>query len=506
MNILSLRAYRVVLACAGLTLTFGLASTANAQSRHVRVAGRLIPEHVTVAPEESAPAPRHQSTSPPRTHSSGAGNSGHAQPPIERSQSLPHRESRQPSILDDLPETEGAIPETEREGEREEEAEAEGEVEDEALDGLLGPLMPREFGGVTGEYIYTGEVFLNARGGIATADSTRYRGNLDVVVQVDTQKQQMWDGGQFFIYGQATHGQSISEDYVGDYQFISNIDVAPERDVTQISEYWYRHDFSDGDFGLKVGKQDAGSDFAFADLGGDFINSSFGLVPTVPLPTYPNPGLGLACFCHFHEHALISGGIYDGLPDGGQWGFSGLGDDGCMSLTQLELRQPEDWGNGLAGTLRIGLWYHSGNPEEIVDDPHPRILGHNYGVWSTVDKMLINETGEDGDEQGLGVFAQFGWAPDDRNEVDQNYAGGVLYRGPIDGRDLDVIGVGTTAVLFGTPTRQITGMTYEIATEVFYKAYLTDFVALQFDLQYITNPGGLYPDSIAPGVRFEVVL
>jgi carbohydrate-selective porin OprB len=49
-------------------------------------------------------------------------------------------------------------------------------------------------------------------------------------------------------------------------------------------------------------------------------------------------------------------------------------------------------------------------------------------------------------------------------------------------------------------------MTYEIATEVFYKATLTDFVGLQFDLQYITNPGGLYPDSIVPGVRFEVVL
>jgi porin len=214
----------------------------------------------------------------------------------------------------------------------------------------------------------------------------------------------------------------------------------------------------------------------------------------------------LACFCHLHEYALISGGIYDGLPDGGQWGFSGLGDEGCMSLTQLELRQPEEFGNGLPGTLRLGFWYHSGNPDEIVADPHPRLLGHNYGVWGTVDKMLINEIGEDGDEQGLGVFGQFGWAPEDRNLVDQHYAGGVLYRGPIDGRDLDVVGLGITSVLYGTPSRQLFGTTYETATEVFYKAYLTDVTALQFDLQYITNPGGVYPDSMAPGVRFEVVL
>lgn len=366
--------------------------------------------------------------------------------------------------------------------------------------------MPREFGGVTGEYIYTGEVFLNARGGIATANSTRYRGNLDVVVQVDTQKQQLWDGGRFFIYGQSNHGRSISEDYVGDYQILSNIDPSPKVEIAQVSEYWWRQDFADGNVGFKAGKQDANADFGFADLGGDFINSSFGLVPTVPLPTFPNPGLGLACFCHLHDHALISGGVYDGLPDGGQWGFSDLGEYGSMSLAQLELRQPEDWGNGLAGTLRIGGWYHSGDPAEIVVDPHPRLLGHNYGAWATFDKMLVSETGVDGDGQGLGMFGQFGWAPDDRNLVDQHYGGGVLYRGPIEGRDLDVVGLGVTSVLYGSPARQHFGLTYETVTETFYKAYLTDFVALQFDLQYVTNPGGAYPDSIAPGVRFEVVL
>lgn len=499
MNIAPRRASHAVLAAsASLTLVLGLAASADAQSRHVRVAGRLIPEHASIAPQEAPPTPR-QGSHPPRYHSSDSSN--------DRSDALPEADGlagtkQAPETSIPSPE----LPETERVAEREEEAEAEGDAEDEALDGLLGALVPREFGGVTGEYIYTGEVFMNARGGIATANSTRYRGNLDVVVQVDTQKQQLWDGGRFFIYGQSNHGRSISENYVGDYQLVSNLDPSPKLEFTQVSEYWYRQDYADGAYGFKAGKQDANADFAYADLGGDFINPSFTMVPTVPLATFPNPGLGLACFCHLHDHALISGGIYDGLPDGGQWGFSGLGDDGCMSLAQLQLNQPEDWGNGLAGTVRIGGWYHSGNRDEIVDDPHPRVLGHNYGVWITADKMLISETGEDGDEQGLGTLAQFGWAPDDRNEVDQTYAGGVLYRGPIEGRDLDVIGLGATSVLFGTPTRQLTGMTYEIATEVFYKAVLTDFVGLQFDLQYITNPGGLYPDSIAPGVRFEVVL
>lgn len=495
-----LRVRRALLAAvAGVTVAIGFAVSASAQSRHVRVAGRLIPEHASVTPQHASPAPQHGSH-PHVARNSGALGQSHedAAPEADSDPELNEDASRS------IPAPE--LPETERVAEREDDAEAEGDVEDEALDGLLGPLVPREFGGVTGEYIYTGEVFMNARGGLATANSTRYRGNMDVVVQVDAQKQQLWDGGRFFIYGQSNHGRSISESYVGDYQLVSNLDPSPKLEFTQVSEYWYRQDFADGNFGFKVGKQDSNADFAYADLGGDFINPSFTLVPTVPLPTFPNPGLGLACFCHLHDHALVSGGIYDGLPDGGQWGFSGLGDNGCMSMMQLELHQPEDWGNGLAGTLRIGGWYHSGNRDEIVADPHPRVLGHNYGVWVTADKMLISETGEDGDEQGLGTFAQFGWAPGDRNEVDQTYAAGVLYRGPLEGRNLDVIGVGTTSVLFGSPTRQINGMTYEMATEVFYKAYLSDFVGLQFDLQYVTNPGGLYPDSIVPGVRFEVVL
>ena len=182
MNIAPLRASRAMLAAsASLTLVFGFASSAYAQSRHVRVAGRLIPEHASIAPQDAPTTPRHGSH-PQRSHGSDSYN--------DRSDALPEADGlagtkQVPEASIPSPE----LPETERVAEREEEAEAEGVAEDEALDGLLGPFLPREFGGVTGEYIYTGEVFMNARGGIATANSTRYRGNLDVVVQVDTQKQ-----------------------------------------------------------------------------------------------------------------------------------------------------------------------------------------------------------------------------------------------------------------------------------------------------------------------------
>ncbi|MCX7399507.1 MAG: hypothetical protein NT138_17715 [Planctomycetales bacterium] len=54
---------------------------------------------------------------------------------------------------------------------------------------------------------------------------------------------------------------------------------------------------------MKLGKQDAKADFAFVDLGGDFINSSFGLIPTVPLATWPNPGMGAAVFLNLTDRS-----------------------------------------------------------------------------------------------------------------------------------------------------------------------------------------------------------
>ncbi len=65
-------------------------------------------------------------------------------------------------------------------------------------------LLPEQFHayeGMTGEYIYTGEVFTNTRGGLSTHDAIRYRGNLDLVLNVDTAAMDMWKGGRFFIYG-----------------------------------------------------------------------------------------------------------------------------------------------------------------------------------------------------------------------------------------------------------------------------------------------------------------
>ena len=120
------------------------------------------------------------------------------------------------------------------------------------------------------------------------------------------------------------------------------------------------------------------------------------------------------------------------------------------------------------------------------------------------DQLLWLE--EEDEEQGLGFFLQYGWAPQNRNEVRDYFGAGLLYRGPIDGRDEDLLGCGLAHTKFSNILERDSDQTYESAIELFYRAQLRPWAAIQPDLQFISNPGGNLRDSLTAGLRFEVVL
>ncbi|MGC3970700.1 MAG: carbohydrate porin [Pirellulales bacterium] len=316
--------------------------------------------------------------------------------------------------------------------------------------------FPHQIRGITGEYIYTSDLYSNARGGLATKGATRYLGNLDVVLSLDTEAQGLWSGGQLFMYANSLHGALLSPAFIGDYQFYDNLEASPrEDDFTQVSEYWYYQEWLDGDLAVKIGRQDAGANFAFNDLGGDFINASFTLVPTVPLPTYPNPGWGLATFAKLTDEWQLSAGIYDSVFAGDSSNLKHLGTGGAVSLFQIEYKTQLGPQRRLPTTLRFGGFYHTGNWDEVTTAPNVGTFNSNSGYWATADQMLwVEPDVEDG--QGLGAFFQAGWCPSDRNAVVQNFCSGLTYRGLIPDRDQDVLGAGFTSVIFGAAPKLAT--------------------------------------------------
>jgi porin len=349
--------------------------------------------------------------------------------------------------------------------------------------------------GVTPQITYTGEVFANLRGGINTNDATEYRGNVDITVTVDTEALGLWHGGTFFFYAQNGHGRGISERHVGDIQILSNIDA---NDFTQISEYWFEQRLFRDRVWIKLGKQDANRDFSVLDYGGDFINSSFGVIPTVPLPTFPDPARGAVALLDPAESVRLRLGVYDGGTVDGRGGILGV--------AELALRTflPDDtWP---PGTYRIGGWYHSDDFTEITDAPAPGSFSGNHGVYLAFDQLLLKEHADPEDGQGIGAFVQFGWAPDDRNVLARYVGGGMIYAGAVPGRDEDVLGIGVAHARFSHRLKRQNGLTNETVVEAFYKVRLTPWLALQPDFQFIVNPGGDGQDALAAGVRLMIDL
>ncbi len=357
---------------------------------------------------------------------------------------------------------------------------------------------------ITAEYIYTGEVMSLMHGGFNTNNGTQYRGNMDLVLLGDTGAMDLWEGGRFFLYGNSYHGRSLTTPNIGDVQLFSNIDSTPRSENEfLLMEYWYEHSLADGDLIFKIGKQDANADFCYTDLGGDFLNSSFGFSPTVLLVSWPNTSMGITGIANLTDLVQYKAAVFDGAPSlgrltGGLSGFTTLGDQGALTLHEVAFL-PQLGANGdLPGTYKVGAWYHTHSFANLATGVGT--VRGNYGFWTSADQMVWKESDSDEEPQGLGIFAQYGWSPSDRNLVDNYFGVGATYRGLIPERDLDLTGIGLATAWLSTP-----GTDSERAFEIFYKTQINNWASLQPDFTYIANPGGAGKDATVIGLRTEIV-
>ena len=389
---------------------------------------------------------------------------------------------------------------------------------DDERPGMLGYALHGQ-NGLTVEYIYTGDVFNNMRGGISTRGATEYLGLFDLAITADLDEMGFAPGGTFFMLLEDSHGKGLSINYVGDAQFLDNIDAGVP--FTQVTEFWWEKALLDGLVTVRLGKQDANAEFAVVNLAGDFTNASFGMHPNIPMPAWPHPAMGVVTLFQLTDWLALNIGVFDGAADGRSWGFSGTGD----IFSMYELRAEYDL-CGLPGEYHIGIWYHNGQWADL----RPGVLGlgnrrlriptilnvspmgpgdtysGNHGVNMGLDQLIFRENCcDDEDDQGLGFFLQYGWAPEDRNEIPHYFGAGLVYKGLIHGRDDDITGIGVAHIIFSD---LLPGFTKETDIELFYKIQLTPYVVLQPDIHFVSNPGGAgqYRDAVVGGLRFEFLL
>lgn len=304
------------------------------------------------------------------------------------------------------------------------------------------------------------------------------------------------------------HAGANGSSLVGDVQGFSNIDADGR---TQISEFWYEQLFADDQWRLRVGKMDANSQFAFVEHGLVFLNSSMGVSPTIfAMPTYPDPSFGISLFREPDEGFYAGLGLFDGagargIPTGSR------GIELLVRGTDLFAIGEAGWkwnvgGEFVAdqpqypGRLGLGGWFHDGTFAQFDG----RTQSGTGGFYLVFDQILLREFGDESGSQGLGLFAQYGYANPEVIAITHHFGTGLTWTGLFPGRNADRLGFGISVAGLsrqGSPAPQDR---FEVASEIFYEVNVNSHASVLFDIQHIANPGGqrMVRDAVVGSVRF----
>ena len=332
---------------------------------------------------------------------------------------------------------------------------------------------------------------LKTGGGLNGEGSGKGYSLFNLSVTVDTERAGLWKGGSFYTLYQRKAGYGLAGGAMGDYMVFDNWDL---RQINQISECWYQQKLFNDKLRLKVGKQDANSDFGFLNSGWDFMNLAFSVNPTIPMPTYPDQAFGFVAEINPKEWLSIRNGIYSkyGVP---------------FNISEVEVKTRI---KNLPGRYNLGAWEMSDSNAMSVSggldstgSVYYNNFNRNYGVYAQFEQMVYKEKKDDeNDMQGLVVFGQFGMSPSNRNDMSKYVGGGLHYRGPIPKRDKDRAGIAVASGNFASRLGDITSQIGdETAIEAFYRVQVTPWFYLQPDVQFIMNPSGCYANSVAIGLR-----
>jgi porin len=358
--------------------------------------------------------------------------------------------------------------------------------------------------------LYTSEIWQNAHGGLRTG--TKVLGDLDLAAEIDGASAWGLEGVTLFANGLFIHGGSLSGQYVGDAQTVSNIEATHQ---ARLFELWFEKRFGPETAGhsLRFGLYDLNSEFDTSDTSSLFVNSSHGIGPQIAQTGLNGPSIfpvtSLAARWRWVTPSGWSAQLValDGVP----------GDPDRPTSNAIRL----DSGDGLllaaevgrqAGRLKkaaLGAWRYTARFADI-DAALPAKRRGNQGWYALVDAQLFAASADD-PKQGLAGFLRAGTADPQVNRFANYFGGGLVYTGALPRRPEDQLGIAVASVGNGRPYRLaserdgVATERRENAIELTYRFAVTEWLTLQGEVQHILNPNTdpLIADATAIGLRFE---
>lgn len=382
---------------------------------------------------------------------------------------------------------------------------------------------------------YTGEVFGNPTGGVR--QSGIYENLLELAIDGDLQRIAGLTGASFHVNSYQVSGSGLSTCCVFNQLTISSIEA---RASTWLFEAWFEQKLFADMVSIRIGQLAADSEFFISDLDSFYLNATFGwpniLAADLPSsgPNYPLATPGVRLKITPNDQTTLLAAIFNGDPSGA--GFTGLQEVLDPSGVNFRLRDPplligevqykynQDKNSaGLAGTAKLGAWYHFGkfndqyystNGVSLANPSSSGVpLTHagDYGVYGIINQMLWRLPGDD-PRKGVGVFAFVSAAPSDRNAADFYVHGAINFMGLWDKRPDDAFGV---AAAYSPVSPAVSALdaqsayfaraalpirNYEMALEVSYQAPILPGWLIQPDFQYIFHPRYGAIDPINPAL------
>ena len=370
-----------------------------------------------------------------------------------------------------------------------------------------------EDSGVTVALSLTQIYQINLHGGTSThRRAGRYTGSYDLELEADLERLIGLTGGTIYMSAEGSWSDGLSDSSIGDL-FGVNGDAAGDRSI-DLTQFYYEQAFLDGKIRIRIGKLDIGGGFecrgcpvafdgnAFAnDETGQFLNAALVNNPTIPMPDL---GLGVVVYVEPVEWWYVGAGVADAQADGRETGFNTTFHDEdyffAIFETGITPQIPSPSGP-LQGTYRVGFWYDPQDKEEFDDGSTKR---DDVGFYLSFDQMVLKEGSDEEDSQGLALFARYGFAHDDVNEMDHFWSVGAQYQGLIPTREDDVLA-------FGVAQGQLVedaGFTspHETVMELYYNAAIAPWLSISPSVQYVKNPGGdrSLKDAVVLGFRVQM--
>jgi len=351
---------------------------------------------------------------------------------------------------------------------------------------------------------------LNLEGGLAThRHAGRYAGSYDLEGEFDLEKLLKIPGALLYALAEGSWSAGLNDSSIGSLLGV-NDDAAGDEAIV-LTELWYGQKFLDGKLRVRIGKIDLtggfecrgcpvafdGSSYA-NDETTQFLSSALVNNPTIP---FPDNGLGAAVYLEPVAGFYVSAGAADAQADARETGFRTAFHGADRFFGIFETGFAVDVAKGLPGAYRLGLWY----------DPQPkdRFTGgtkrDDVGLYLSCCQRLLKENADAEDTQGLGVFARFGCADSDVNEINAFWSVGGQYQGLLPGRDDDVLGLGVAQGLLSRDA-EAGRASQETIIELYYSAAVTGWLSVSGHLQYVNNPGGTneVDDAVVVGVRAQI--